>query len=268
MGTALGAALVAAGNRVSWAEDGRSATTRQRAVEAGFETLPLLTDLCREAELIFSVCPPEAAPRLAHDLAGTDFTGLFVDANAVSPETARFIANTARMSGCRPIDGGIVGPPPEKLGDTRLYLSGDGAQEVARIFAGTKFQAEVVNGDIGAASAVKMCYAAWTKGSAALLLSIRALARAEGVEETLLAEWEASQPQLPGRLERALAMMPSKAWRFVGEMEEISKSFGAAGLPEGFHQAAGEVNQRLLRFKDEPAPDLNAVLRALLKEFD
>ncbi len=92
-----------------------------------------------------------------------------------------------------------------------------------------------------------MTYAAWTKGTAALLLAIREVARAEGVEETLLAEWEESIPALTERSERAAAAADSKGWRWVGEMEEIARTFATAGLPGGFHEAAAEVYRRYPR---------------------
>jgi hypothetical protein len=97
---------------------------------------------------------------------------------------------------------------------------------------------------IGAASAVKMAYASWTKGSAALLLAARAMARAQGVEDVLLAEWGQSQADLQERSARAVRSATSKGWRWVAEMEEIASTMGAAGLPEGFHQAAAEIYRR------------------------
>ena len=130
------------------------------------------------------------------------------------------------------------------------------------------FETRVVNGSDTAASAVKMAYASWTKGSSALLLSARALAQAEGVEDALLAEWELSQPQLPGRLAHAAQAAVTKGWRWVGEMEEIAASMAGAGLPDGFHQAAAEIYRRPPRgLTDRPGqPVTDAVLDALLAE--
>jgi hypothetical protein len=91
---------------------------------------------------------------------------------------------------------------------------------------------------------VKMAYASWTKGSAALLLAARAMARAQGVEDVLLAEWGQSQAGLQERSARAVRSATSKGWRWVAEMEEIASTMGAAGLPEGFHQAAAEIYRR------------------------
>ena len=126
--------------------------------------------------------------------------------------------------------------------------------------------ARVIEGGPGAASALKMTYAAWTKGSDALILAIRALAAREGVEAALLAEWSQSQPNLPGKSERAASVAAPKGWRYVGEMEEIAASFEAAGLPAGFHQAAADLYSRLAPFKDrsDPGPEVKEVLDALL----
>jgi 3-hydroxyisobutyrate dehydrogenase-like beta-hydroxyacid dehydrogenase len=125
-------------------------------------------------------------------------------------------------------------------GSTRLYLSGPRAAEAAALFGGTAVDARVVPPP-GSASAVKMAYASWTKGSAALLLAARALARAEGVEPVLLEEWGLSQPGLEKRWDGADGAAKAKGWRWVGEMEEIAAAMAAAGLPEGFHQAAAEI---------------------------
>jgi hypothetical protein len=147
------------------------------------------------------------------------------------------------------VDGGIIGTPPVRPGFIRLYLSGSRAGQVRELFEGTPVDVRVVDHDglggvVGSASAVKMAYASWTKGSAALLLAARVLARAQDVEDVLLAEWGLSQPGLEERSARAASSAASKGWRWVAEMEEIAATMGAAGLPEGFHQAAAEIYRR------------------------
>jgi len=141
-----------------------------------------------------------------------------------------------------------------KAGGTRLYLSGPGAADVAAHFKGSLLEAIVLDGPVGAASAIKMAYAGWNKGSQALLLAIRALAAHEGVDAALVAEWARSQPDVTARSERAVSANIKKAWRFVGEMEEIAATFEAAGLPDGFHEAAGEIYRRLAGWKDTATP--------------
>jgi 3-hydroxyisobutyrate dehydrogenase-like beta-hydroxyacid dehydrogenase len=188
-----------------------------------------------------SICPPGAALEVARTVAGTGFGGLYLDANAVSPATAGEVAGTVKRASF--VDGGIIGSPPVTPGFIRLYLSGDRAAEIRALFEGTAVDARLV-APPGTASAVKMAYASWTKGSAALLLAARALARAEGVEPALLAEWGISQPGLERRSAVANGSAAAKGWRWVAEMEEIAATMAAAGLPEGFHQAAAEIYRR------------------------
>src|SRR5262249_61225413 len=155
------------------------------------------------------------------------FGGTFVGANAIGPVTTRIVGEIVTAGGARFVDGGIIEPPPRKAGECRLYLSGPGAAAVAAIFKGSPLEAIVLEGPVGAASAIKMAYAAWTKGSQALLLAIRALAAHEGVDAALLTEWARSQPDATGRSERAVAANLKKAWRFVGGVREIAATFDA-----------------------------------------
>ena len=238
MGSAVGATLAAHGETVIWASAGRSPATAERARNAGLEDAGSIEELRRRSDVIISVCPPHAALEVAGSAKG--FAGIYVDANAVSPSTVQSIE---RLVG-RCVDGGIIGPPPAEQGTTRLYLSGREAKLVADLFAGTTLDARVVSPDVGAASAVKMAFAGWTKGSSALLLAIRALARAEGVEDTLLEEWRTSLPQLEDQSLAAARSAQKKGWRWIGEMEEIAETFAAAGLPDGFHRAAAEIYRR------------------------
>jgi 3-hydroxyisobutyrate dehydrogenase-like beta-hydroxyacid dehydrogenase len=230
---------------VLWASEGRSPATAARAAAAGLKDAGTVAGVARDAEVIMSVCPPHAAADTAWAVHG--FRGLYVDANAISPGTAREVAQMITDSGGRYVDGGIIGPPPAKPGTTRLYLSGPEAEHVRALFAGTLLDARVIDGPGSAASAVKMAYAAWTKGTAALILAIRELAREEGVEDALLAEWALSQPSLEKRSQGSAQAAGAKGWRWVAEMEEIAATMAAAGLPDGFHQAAAEIFRRYPR---------------------
>jgi 3-hydroxyisobutyrate dehydrogenase-like beta-hydroxyacid dehydrogenase len=237
MGAAIGAALRANGCRIGWSSAGRSEETRLRAEEAGLEDAGSVSELVRRSNVILSVCPPHAAAEVARSVSG--FDGLYVDANAVAPATVRGLA--APLRGAELVDGGIVGPPPHRPGTTRLYLSGPSAWTVANLFAGSAVDARVVSAEVGAASALKVAYAAWSKGTSAMLLAIRELARAEDVEEPLLQEWCLSIPGLEEQWKSAERSARAKGWRWIGEMEEIAAAFAAAGLPDGFHRAAAEV---------------------------
>lgn len=268
MGAAVAGCLVAAGHLVLWASAGRGPATAARAQAAGLRDAGTVAALSRQADIILSVCPPHAALQVARSVAGpaaaadvarsaaertaaAGFGGVFVDANAVSPGTAEEVARIVGAGGASYVDGGIIGLPPTVPGHTRLYLSGSRAAEVRDLFAGTALEARVIDGGPAAASALKMAYAGWTKGTAALILAVRGLARAAGVEDALLAEWQESQPELASRSQRAASSAAAKGWRWVGEMEEIAASMAAAGLPAGFHEAAAEVFRRSPR--GEPA---------------
>jgi 3-hydroxyisobutyrate dehydrogenase-like beta-hydroxyacid dehydrogenase len=240
MGTALAAALRGRKHDVLWASSGRSEATRQRAEAAGLMDVGSAGHLAEHSDVILSVCPPHAAVEVARSTLGT--RALFVDANAIAPATARAIA--ADQGTPRFVDAGIIGPPPRRSGTTRLYLSGASAATVADLFDRTPVDARVMSSSIGDASTLKMVYAAWTKGTAALLLAIQAVARSEGVEEPLLDEWRLSLPDLPEALRRAEKAADAKGWRWVGEMEEIAATFAATELPDGFHRAAADVFRR------------------------
>ena len=242
MGAAVAAALRTRGHDVVWASASRSADTSARAAAAGLRDVASTPELAAASDIVISVCPPHAATAVARELRG--FAGIYVDANAVSPETARAIGDVVTSGTAAFVDGGIIGPPPRDAGTTRLYLSGPAAAAVAAAFEGTALEAPVVSARVGDASAVKMAYAAWTKGTAALVLAVRETARAEGVEEALVAEWARTLPDLADEHARAVRSATAKGWRWVAEMEEIAATFDAAGQPGGFHRAAAEVYRR------------------------
>jgi 3-hydroxyisobutyrate dehydrogenase-like beta-hydroxyacid dehydrogenase len=256
MGVTIGAAAAAGGARILWVSHQRSQATRERAQQAGLTEVKTLPDAVRDSDLILSVCPPDVAVELARTVAKHHFTGVYVDANAVSRATAEEIGRIVSNGGAGFVDGGIIGAPVEKPGTTRLYLSGDRASEVAGMFSGSMLDARAIGQTPGAASALKIAYAAWTKCTDALLLGIRAYATMEGIDQALLDEWRLSQPQLERRCAQAAAVAAPKAWRYVGEMNEIAATFETHGLPGGFHNAAAEICARLQDFKDITDPPL------------
>ncbi len=252
MGQSIGLALLENGHEVYWTSSGRSPETAKRAEH--FKDAVGLDTLCETVDGLVSICPPEHALSVAEEVANLKFKGTFVDANAVSPTTAQSVRS---LIGANYVDGGVIGPPAHNAGTTRLYLSGDGAKDVAHWFTNGPLDARVLEGSPFSASTLKMCFAAWTKGSAALLLNVRALAEATGVADDLLAEWEISQPGLADRAELSALVTAPKAWRFVAEMEEIASTFLEAGLTSAFHDGAADVYTRLAAFKD--ASDVQAV---------
>ena len=267
MGATVGAAARENEVQVVWASGGRGPATCGRADAAGLTDVETLSSLVERSRIILGVCPPHAATEVARAVAGQPFSGVYVDANAVSPATVRDIRRIVEAGGASFVDGGIIGPPAVTPGTTRLYLSGAESARVAECFRRGPLEARVLDGPPGAASALKMAYAAWTKGSAALLIAIRTLAIDEGVDAALIREWELSQAGLPARSSGAVRSNARKAWRFSGEMEEIADTFAAAGLPDGFHRAAAEIYRRMTNYKDTAqAPSIEEVAARVLAE--
>ena len=258
MGSSIGAALRGNGHLVRWVAARRGDATRRRARDAGLTSVASLERAVAEVDHVISVCPPNASVEVADAVVRAGFRGTYVDANAISPATARRVGD---LIGSGFVDGGIVGPPAWRAGATRLYLSGDDAARVAAWFDGTFVDARAVD---GSASALKMCYAAFTKGSSALILAIRALAASEGVTDALLAEWDISQPGLAARSEATAKGAGKKAWRFEGEMHEIAATFAEAALPDGFHEGAAEIYRRMSDLKEIDDVDIDRVVDALL----
>ena len=261
MGASIAAAVSSVGHEVIGVASGRSRATIDRAREVQLTLVETLEEAMSRVDVVLSICPPEAALDVAHEVQATGYDGIYVDGNAVSPETATAIGELFDNNF---VDGGIVGPPAWRAGATRFYLSGAMAKDVVVLFADSLVTARAISGGAGAASAVKMCYAAYTKGSSALVLAIRALAEDNGVTETLLAEWDISQKGMRNSSERSALGTSPKAWRFAGEMREIAASFDAAGLPNGFHLAAAEIYERMAHFKNDDPARLEQVIEALL----
>ena len=254
MGSAVADALARGGARVVATLAGRSERTARLAERAPLELLPDVRAVVREADVVLSIVPPEAAAAVAAEIhcclralppadegepCGSELQGrlpLFVDLNAVAPVTVRAIA----ASGLQLVDGSISGPPPWRPGTTRVYLSGPRAREVAALpFEGV--ERIVVGDEVGAASAVKMSTASVYKGTTALLAQALRAAHANGVLDHVLADLEAVAPDLVGNLERRIAVAASKSGRYVGEMQEIAATQEAADLTPVLFEAIAEI---------------------------
>ena len=243
MGHAVAARLKAGGLHVVTCLAGRSARTRELAAAAGVEDLGDDATLVHAADVLLSILVPAQAEELARRIAaavqrtGTDL--LYVDCNAIAPETARAVGRIVESAGARFVDAGIIGPPPRREATgTRFYASGAAAADFAQL-RDHGLDVRVIGERPGDASAVKMCYAALTKGTTAIMTQLLIAAERLGVSEPLRAELEESQPEMLQRMRRAVPAMVPKAHRWVGEMEEIARTFAAAGLtPLTFEGAA------------------------------
>lgn len=264
MGIVVAVSLRNSGSDVFWASGGRSARTRERASQAGLRDAGTLQKLCELCPVMVSVCPPEFAEEVAEQVASCSYRGTYVDANAIAPERVQRMARRLETGGARFVDGGIIGPPAMTRNRTWLYLAGEHAAEIAPYFSGGPIEVEVLDGPIGRASALKMCFAAYSKGSIALACSVLAAAEQLDVLEELKRQWARSGPSLP-EVESEISRAAPKAWRFSGEMHEIAATFQSAGLPPEFHQAAAEIFRRLEEFKGREKPDLKDIVGKLLK---
>lgn len=265
MGVSIAASAKNSGHTVYWVSDGRSSETRARAADQGFEDAGTLANLCRICPVIISVCPPHGAESLAREVMRHAFSGLYLDANAISPPRTLRIAETVAAGGATFVDGSIIGGPAWKPQSTWLYLCGDAAAQAAECFSAGPLETSVLEGDVGKASALKMCFAAYTKGSTALLCAIVAAAERLGVLDDLYNQWSRNGSDFGEKSLRQVRNVTAKAWRFEGEMHEISDTLGSAGVPGEFHGAAAEIYRRLASFKDDAeTPELDDVISALL----
>ncbi len=233
MGQAVGQVLRTQGLRVIASLQERSERTRALAAQAGIEDVGGLPSLVSEADIILSILVPaeaiSVAQLVAQALTQSGAALLYVDCNAIAPQTVRQIEAIILAAGGRFADASIIGPPPRKPGATRFYASGPGLTEFAALNA---FGLEIIplGGESGQASALKMCYAALTKGLTALGTELLTAAQRLGVGPALDQELQGSQPLLYDLLRRQVPGMPPKARRWVGEMEAIAQTFAQVGL--------------------------------------
>jgi 3-hydroxyisobutyrate dehydrogenase-like beta-hydroxyacid dehydrogenase len=245
MGSGVGAVLHQHGLRVLTCLAGRGADSRERAAQAGIEDVADLEALVGACDVVLSIVPPAVAGAVADQVAAavraTRADVLYADCNAIAPGTARGIFQTIAGAGARFADAGIIGGPPTRSAN-RIFTSGPGARELEglREFG---LDIRVLEGDVGQASGLKMCYAAMTKGLQALGAELLVAARLLGVEDNLRAEQNLGGDLVSVRrfVERALPSMPPKAYRWIGEMEEIARCFEELGMPGRLMLGAADV---------------------------
>ena len=267
MGVSIAVSTINSGNKVYWAAENRSEKTRLRAEKHGLVNVDSLSQLCQICEVIICVCPPHAAEDVAKSVVDYSFKGYYLDANAISPQRASAIGQLMETNGIHFIDGGVIGGPAWTPKETCLYLSGKDTNIIAECFANGPLETKILGREIGKASAMKMCYAAYSKGTTALLSAILATAESLGVRDELYQQWGLDDSGLVKQAEERTTRVTAKAWRFEGEMQEIASTFQEAGLPDGFHKAAAEIYRRLAGFKDfDQIPAIDIVLNTLIKK--
>ncbi|NQV40781.1 MAG: NAD(P)-dependent oxidoreductase [Candidatus Marinimicrobia bacterium] len=264
MGISLAVSAQATGHSAHWVPGGRSDETRKRAEDHNLSESQSLGDMCELCDIIISVCPPHAAVDVAQQILAFSFKGIYADVNAISPEKAKSIHQLMNSRQIDFVDGGIIGGPAWKAESTWLYLAGEKAAEVSNCFQGGLLETELMGPEIGRASAIKMSFAAYTKGSTALLCAIMAAADEMGIRQELEKQWSRGGSDFAERTHNRLRRVTAKAWRFSGEMEEIAATMQDAGLPDGFHLAAADIYRRMTHFKNSEAlPEISEVLKSL-----
>jgi 3-hydroxyisobutyrate dehydrogenase-like beta-hydroxyacid dehydrogenase len=265
MGVSIAASAINSGHQVYWVSKDRSDKTRSRAEEHELIEVDTFSNLCQTNEIIISVCPPHAAEDVAQAVIDHGFKGYYLDANAISPQRAKRIGQLMETNGIHFIDGGIIGGPAWTPKETWLYLSGRDAKFIADCFSNGPLGTKIIDNEIGKASALKMCFAAYTKGTTALLAAILAAAEKLEVRDELYQQWDMDNADFVKQAEGKATRVTAKAWRFEGEMHEIASTFQEAGLPNGFHEAAAEIYHRMIGFKNSSqVPPIDEVLKVLL----
>jgi 3-hydroxyisobutyrate dehydrogenase-like beta-hydroxyacid dehydrogenase len=266
MGISIAASAKNSGHTVFWASDGRSNESQQRAAEHDLQDAKTVAALCQTCEAILSVCPPAAAESVALEVIAEGYSGLYLDANAISPQRATRIAESMTEAGINFVDGCIIGGPAWQPNSTWLYLSGPDAESAAALFSAGPLETDIIGEDYSKASALKMCFAAYTKGTTAMLCAILAAAEALNVRDDLNRQWSRNGSDFAEQTENRVRRVTDRAWRFVGEMEEMAATFDGVDLPGDFHNGAAEIYRRIADFKNAPeTPPLEDVLAALLR---
>lgn len=246
MGAALGAAFKPVAGQVIWAAAGRSDRTAKRAELADLVAVPDVACLVARSDLVVSICPPDAALTVACEVAAAatpDRPAVYVDANAVAPATVAAIA--ALFGPDRVVDAAVIGAPAWDVGDTVLWLAGEQADAVAALLDGSPFQPRTLSGGLGAASALKACFALQSKALPALWATLAEAARRYGVAAEVRTELARDGVDLDAELAGFERRASGKAWRWSGEMDQAAAMFAAVGLPAGFSAAAAETYRRL-----------------------
>ncbi len=245
MGQAVAMQIKARGFTVCTALDQRSERSRTLAREAGLTDVGTVARLVAECNVVLSVMNPGAALDFAREAAdalrASGRQTLIVDCNAIAPDTVHEIAGVVERAGGRFLDAGIIGPPPRGKAKVNLYVSGPGAADLEQL-AGPQRVVHVVSERIADASALKMCYGARNKGTQALWLEVLLAAQRLGVDGLLDQQLQQShQADLYKWALGQFPQMPPKAYRWVPEMLEISKTLGSSGITPKVFQGAAEI---------------------------
>ena len=244
MGQGVALQLKNKGFTVCTALEKRSDRSRKMAAEIGLTDLGSISRLTSECDLIMSVMNPGSALDFAREAAAAIRTQkhkpVFIDCNAVAPDTMRDIDRALKEAGSRCLDGGLIGPPPRGTAKVNLYISGPGAQDLAQL-GNEQLRVHILSEQLCDASSVKMCYSAFNKGTQGLLLETLMASHRLGVAEFVEKQLLASKSDMYEWLLGALPTMPPKAYRWVPEMYEIARTFEGVGMTPRIFQGEADM---------------------------
>jgi len=257
MGAGVGKRLHESGAEVRTLLSGRSEASAGRARAAGMKPMPGERELLDGADFFLSILPPgeaeSLARRLAPALSALPKKPVYVDCNAISPQTAERVAAVIAPTGAKFVDGGIIGGPPRPGYSPAIYASGPAVAETA-VLRDWGIDWRCIDGPVGAASGLKMSYAGITKGITALGSSMMLGAARFGCVEALVAELSQSQPQIFKYLSASIPRMYDKAYRWVAEMEEISDFHGSYQPAADIYAAIARHYEALAAAEAEASP--------------
>jgi len=223
----------------------RGEVSRQRGENAGVKSLPSLSRLVKEADLIVSIVVPSAAKRVAAKVAKAAAKSgrrdlLFLDANAISPMTAAGIAGVLQPCGVEFVDGCIIGSAAKMGKGTIVYVSGPQAQRLQAL-AGFGIPIRVLGPNTSQASAFKVVYAGLTKGLQGLFVELLMGARRFGLLNELRAQYEESFPGLLEKVSASIVGLRIHAGRRAEEMDELKRTFAHHGMKPHMAPAVQKV---------------------------
>lgn len=201
-----------------------------------------------EAEVVFSVVTADQAFIAAETVAGNIPQGaLFFDCNSCAPGTKRQSAAVIEAAGGRYVDVAVMSPVHPKLHKSPLLISGPHVAAALTVFDCLQMEAQVMEGEVGTASSVKMIRSIMMKGLEALFAECVLAGRQAGVDEQVLASLEVTYPgfNFEGRAAYMFERMTQHGIRRAAEMREVARTIEELELPNGITSAAIDWQQML-----------------------
>ena len=268
MGSEIGRYLIMNDLEVISVYEGRSDVSKKRALNYGIKDAGSVEKLCINSDLIISIIPPDKAIETA-DLY-TSYKNkndqIYCDLNAISTMTAKKLKLILDEKKIDYVDGAIIGGPPTENYSPRIYLSGKFSEKL-KFLNGKGMELVILKGSDFKASATKMVYASITKGSKALVAGALITAKKNNVYDELMDELKYSDEYFRLVAKNQIPGIKHKAYRWIGEMNEISLTFKESGLTGGFHSEAEKVYE-LIKNLPEGKIEIEDIINQVTDKMD